>query len=332
MRPAPLVLGAAAASGLVLAKRRAAAAPDAWPVLSGRTVPVTADDGVALHVEVHGDEQAQGTVVLAHGYVLSNRLWDRQVEALLEARPDLRVVTYDQRGHGRSQRGERKRSTIEQLAHDLRAVLDATAPTGPVVLAGHSMGGMTLMALAEQYPELLGPRVVGVGLVATSSGDLDKLTLGFPEPVSARVRAGLPKSMARAARWEDAGRRPLPMPFLKPVLFGTQPDPADVRRTLQVIAGCSAHTFADFFETFTLHARLDALAAMASVPVMILIGTKDRLCPIAHSRTMAGALPHAALHVYPGAGHMLQLERAAEVSARLVELASVVPARHLTAV
>jgi pimeloyl-ACP methyl ester carboxylesterase len=122
------------------------------------------------------------------------------------------------------------------------------------------------------------------------------------------------------------------MPFLKPVLFGARPDPADVRRTLQVIASVSAHTFADFYETFTLHARVEALAAMADVPVMILIGTKDRLCPIAHSRTMAQALPHAALHVYPGAGHMLQLERADEVSARLVELASVVPVRPLAAV
>ena len=97
-----------------------------------------------------------------------------------------------------------------------------------------------------------------------------------------------------------------------------------MRRTLRVVQECSAHTLADFYDTFTLHDRLAALSALAHVPVTILVGTHDRLCPVGHSRTMAEALPHAALHVLPGAGHMLQLERADEVSARLVELATAV--------
>ena len=84
---------------------------------------------------------------------------------------------------------------------------------------------------------------------------------------------------------------------------------------------------ADFYDTFTTHDRLAALAALRDVPVAILAGTRDQLCPIAMSRTMAAALPHADLHVFPGAGHMLQLERADDVSDRLVELAAAVPTR-----
>ena len=108
--------------------------------------------------------------------------------------------------------------------------------------------------------------------------------------------------------------------------------PDDVRRTFEVLSACSAHTVADFFETFTTHDRLAALAALSGVPVTILVGTRDRLCPLPMSRAMADALPHARLRVYPGAGHMLQLERADEVSAELVSLAAAVPARALTAV
>ncbi|MGB8651884.1 MAG: alpha/beta hydrolase [Mycobacteriales bacterium] len=318
------LLTLAALGGAAVAARRRTDPSRPWPDLSGSAMPVTADDGVVLHAEVHGPEDAPGTVVLAHGYVLSNRLWDLQVAALREARPDLRVVTYDQRGHGRSERTHPDRATIAQLGHDLRAVLDATS-AGPAVVAGHSMGGMTVMAFAEHYPELIGSRVVGAGLVATSSGGLDESTWGLPEPVARVVREALPALNERARRREDAGRRPLPPHLLRPVLFGKDAPRPHVRRTFEVMAGCSAHTVADFHLTFTDHDRSEALAALHEVPVTVLCGTRDRLCPLPHSEAMAAALPHARFVVYPDAGHMLQLERAEEVSRHLVELAEVLP-------
>ena len=80
------------------------------------------------------------------------------------------MVLYDQRSHGRSERAPRESCTIEQLGHDLDAVIRALAPEGPLVLVGHSMGGMTIMALAEQNPELFTERVVGVALVVDVGG------------------------------------------------------------------------------------------------------------------------------------------------------------------
>lgn len=329
MRRTPLVLAAAGAGALAVARTRREPRP--WPELRTRTVGVTADDGTVLHAEVSGPDDAAGTVVLAHGYVLSNRLWDQQVAALTEARPDLRVVTYDQRGHGQSARAPKDSATIEQLGRDLAAVVDQLA-TGPVVVVGHSMGGMTIMSYVEQHPDVVGTPVVGAGLVATSSGGLADNTFGLPEKAVERLRAVIPAGMEQARRWEDAGRKPLPQPFLRPVLFGRAAHPSDVRRTFEVLSACSAHTVADFFETFTTHDRLKALAALSDVPVSILIGTRDRLCPLPMSRAMAQALPGARLRVYPGAGHMLQLERADEVSAELVSLARAIPARTLAAV
>lgn len=128
---------------------------------------VVADDGVRLHVEIDGDPGAPVTVVLCHGLLLDNTSWQLQ-RAVLKRKA--RVVAWDQRGHGRSGRGPCEHSSIDQTGRDLHAVLEQVVPEGPVVLVGHSMGGMTLMALAEQRPELFGDRVVGVVLIATSAG------------------------------------------------------------------------------------------------------------------------------------------------------------------
>jgi pimeloyl-ACP methyl ester carboxylesterase len=317
MRRTPLVLAAAAAGGLALSRRRADDTP--WPVLEPQQTTVVAEDGTTLHAEVFGPDDPTGTVVFAHGYVLSNRLWDLQVAALTDARPDLRVVTYDQRGHGRSARAPQGSATIEQLGRDLRAVLDQLG-TGPAAVVGHSMGGMTIMSYVEQYPHDVGSRLVAAGLVATSGGGLAEVAWGLPPRVADRIRAALPSAMERNRRWEDAGRRPIPQPFLRPLLFGRGTGPTAVRKTLEVYLGNSAHTAADFFQTFPPHDRLAALAALNEVPVTILVGTEDRICPLAHSRALADALPHARLRVYPGAGHMVQLERPTDVTAELVAL------------
>src|SRR5690242_3501037 len=132
-----------------------------------RTALVVADDGVLLSVEEVGPTDAPLTVVFVHGYSLSMASWTFQRQALGAelatangSRPTARLVFYDQRGHGSSARGPAEHATVEQLGRDLDAVLTARAPRGPVVLVGHSMGGMTVLALAAQRPELFGTRVV----------------------------------------------------------------------------------------------------------------------------------------------------------------------------
>src|SRR5829696_7593990 len=149
-------LAVAAAIGAVFARRshrhRSVAEPfgelPSGPHWRSRTV--LADDGVELWVE---QTTAPGklTVVFCHGFTLDRRMWCHQVRELPELiEAPLAMVCYDHRSHGRSGHASRQSSTIEQLGRDLGAVLAATAPDGPVVLAGHSMGAMTIMELAEQ--------------------------------------------------------------------------------------------------------------------------------------------------------------------------------------
>ncbi|MGY1637956.1 alpha/beta fold hydrolase [Geodermatophilus sp. SYSU D00742] len=325
MRPRTVVLaGLTVAAGAAAARRRSprptVASTPSPPALRGQERTVLTEDGVPLHVEVSGAEQPGATVVLAHGYVQSSRLWAGQVQDLLAARPDLRVVTYDHRGHGASGRTTRERATIDQLGRDLARVIADVAPTGPVVVGGHSMGGMTLMALAEQRPELFGDRVVAAAFVATSSGGMDAVTYGLPAPVARVVRKLLPVLSERNARAELAGRARKVGGSDMRLIFSRDADPEDVRTTLEVHRTCSAETVAAFLPTFSDHDRVRALEALAEVPALVAVGDADRLCPIEHSRVIADALPLAELAVYPGAGHMVQLERRAEVSRRLVEL------------
>ena len=132
---------------------------------------VTAADGTQLHVEIVEPTVPKGLppVVFVHGFCLDMGTFYFQ-RTLLAEQGDRRLIFYDQPGHGRSSRLESGEYDLATLGETLRTVLDATVPTGPVILVGHSMGGMTIMSFAEQYPTWFGDRVHGVVLMATSGG------------------------------------------------------------------------------------------------------------------------------------------------------------------
>ncbi|WP_157601626.1 alpha/beta fold hydrolase, partial [Saccharomonospora halophila] len=156
------------------------------PENAARSYRVVTSDGAALHAEVSGAPDAAVTVVLVHGWTQDHRTWDRVVDELPSG---VRRVRYDLRGHGASEAAGPGTATIDRLADDLADVLAELVPDGRLVLAGHSMGGMTLMALAERHPTLVDERVDGLALVATSSGDMSRVTLGLPGALGRRAAA-----------------------------------------------------------------------------------------------------------------------------------------------
>ena len=331
-RTTPLALTAAGLAAVAVARRRAAArgvdspapepAPERPAPLVGRERTVLTEDGVALHVAEHGPEQASGVVVLSHGYTQASRLWDGLVRDLRAAQPDVRVVVYDHRGHGRSGPSPQETSTLEQLGRDLAAVVEQVAAGVPVVLGGHSMGGMTLMALAEQRPDLFrDDRVVGVAFVGTSSGGLDAVRWGLPRPVVPLFKRLLPVVNEKAYQAELKGKARQQVAWFESfVNFAAGADPADVQDVLEVQRECSAATMHFFLATFSDHDRGAALEAISHVPALVLVGEQDRLCPVEHSRAIAAALPDAELVVFPGAGHMVHLERRPEVARHVAAL------------
>ena len=285
---------------------------------------VVADDGVPLHVEEVGPEgDVPVTVVFCHGYTQELAVWHYQRKALAADLPG-RLVFWDQRSHGRSGRSRPEHATIDQLGRDLQAVLEASAPRGPVVLVGHSMGGMTIMALADRHPELFGPRVVGVGLISTSTGKLADLTFGLPSavlPVTRRVMPWVTRGMRRKPRPFERGRRVgTDLAFLL-TRFGGFGDrdvsPSLVQFVEQMAARTPVDVIAEFYDTFTTHDKLDAIGVLRDVETLVLVGSKDLVTPVEHSEAIAGALAAAQLVVVEGAGHMVALERPALVTLQL---------------
>jgi pimeloyl-ACP methyl ester carboxylesterase len=275
---------------------------------------VTTDDGVPLHVEVDGVDGAQVTVVFSHGFTARLAEWELQRRAL---RNRARLVFWDQRGHGRSGWTPLTKATIDRTGRDLGQVLDATTPAGPVVLAGHSMGGMSIMALARQRPDLFGSRVVGVFLLATSAGGLVGTgILGLAVKVVRRL--GLLSLYLRflqliapllerfRRRGTALGRR-----VTRRLLFGeNDAHPHDVRLVQELLEETPVPVTMAFYATFLDHDETAALEVLRRVPVTVVAATHDRLTPAAHGRRIADVLGDGAeLVVVPGAGHSVNLTR-----------------------
>lgn len=286
---------------------------------------VTTADGVRLHVEVDAADSAL-TVLFVHGFTA--RLGEFDLQRDLLRRHGVRAVLYDHRGHGRSAWGPAEGATIEQLGGDLSVVLDEVVPPGPVVLLGHSMGGMTVMALARQRPELFGGRVVGAFLLATSAGQVAEAgVVGSSLRLLRRLhligvylrwlRLVAPLAERLRRRGTAAGRV-----FTRRYLFGKDDagDPALVQRVQAMLEETPLTVTAAFYATFLTHDELASLAALREVPVTVLCGTHDRLTPLAHSRRIAAELPDAELVVVPGAGHSVNISRHEAVDAALLGL------------
>jgi pimeloyl-ACP methyl ester carboxylesterase len=284
---------------------------------------VTSADGIDLHVEIleAADGPADLTIVFAHGFCLDMGTFHFQRRAF-DGR--YRMVFYDQPGHGRSGRLADGEYTLDALGSGLAAVLDATVPTGRIVLVGHSMGGMTIMALAEQAPHFFVERVVGVILISTSAGRLDEVTLALPDLV-ARFRHPLMPLVRNASKITvamlDRGRKAstdLAWLLTRRYGFGTaHPSPALVSYVERMNSATSAEVIARYLRTLYTHARLLALAALRAEPVLVICGDNDALTPLAHSEEIIGALPDAELVVIENAGHVVLLEHADATNAAI---------------
>jgi pimeloyl-ACP methyl ester carboxylesterase len=334
---------AAVATGVVVerrvvkARRAGAAQADRLGVLRSDPVEVVCDDGVRLHAEVdevapYADSRTARrrkprndvTLVFAHGYALNLDCWHFQREAF---RGKHRMAFYDQRSHGRSQRGDREHATIEQLGDDLARVIETVAPKGKVVLVGHSMGGMSIIAFAERHPQLFAKRVAGVALVATTAGGLRPhrtVSRWIPDGVGELVAPRVIAALARAPELVDSARRPgSNIGFLVADMFafGSKDVPAaEVEFLDEMLAGTKFDVLAEFFPTFTQLDKFEALKAFDGIPTTIVCGTKDKLTSIGHSRKMAERLPSATLVECEGAGHMVIFESRDRVNAALEDL------------
>jgi pimeloyl-ACP methyl ester carboxylesterase len=321
-------------------RRRPGEGAEPYGSLRGAAHTVTADDGTELYAEVDdldvgengadadgggaaGEGASPLTVVFSHGFCLNQDIWHFQRQWL---RGRYRMVFWDQRGHGRSGTGPADHYTVDQCGRDLLAVVEALAPDGPLVLVGHSMGGMTVMALAGEQPDLVRRRVAGVALVATSSGGLADVHWGLAPSVGRVAHKVAPLALVgltRAPRLVDRTRRlgsDLEQLLVKRYSYASPVPPELVRFTSTMIAATPISVVSGFLPGFDVHDKAAALAALDGLEALVLGGDEDLMTPAEHSDVIVRLLPGAEHVVVPEAGHLVMLEHPDVVNLHLGDL------------
>ena len=346
---ATLGVAAGVAAGIAAdraGKHRAAMAaletPELLAITPDEEHVVLTDDGVPLHVEIdlptaeaartaadgttrHGRPDELPTVVLTHGYCLSLRCWVYQRRALKEA--GYRVVSWDQRGHGRSGRGEKDSYTIDRLGQDLHTVITELVPEGDLVLVGHSMGGMTMLALGEHQPQLVLDRVVGAAFVATSPGGImlanGGRTATFGRLMLERIGPGVlgplshrPELFTRIRR---VGRD-IEHFLVEQNSFASPVPRSVVRYTSDILLGTPLDVVNDYLQTFDGFDKRPALLEFRHAVVLVFNGRDDILTPPSHSELIVEGIPGAEHIVVNDAGHVIMLEHPDLLGAHLIQL------------
>ena len=332
--------GAALGVARIVTHRRLAHRPEAGDEvelgsLRAPAITVPADDGVPLHAEIDelDREVASGrgrrreaaappfTLVFVHGYCLDLDCWHFQRAAY---RGLVRSVYYDHRSHGRSGRSQDEHANVDQLARDLKRVLEDLTNDDPVVLIGHSMGGMTVLALAAQHPELFGDKVVGVSLIATTAGGLDPARILFPilpGGLGSGVVSRVVRALSRGHRVVDGVRNlghDVALTLTDVYAFGKREVPADyLRFVYRMLSQTPFEVVAAFYPSFAALDAWEAAPALSAVPTSIVCGTADKLTSIGHSRKLHAAVQGSDLLECEDAGHLVLIERHQDVNHEL---------------
>jgi pimeloyl-ACP methyl ester carboxylesterase len=295
-----------------LRRRQEVAHPPVGDLPPEELEAVTSFDGTRLEMRAAGPSEGP-TLVLAHGFSLDMTAW-----GLLwpELAVDYRVVAFDQRSHGLSDAAAHGDLSVRAMGRDLVAVVESDAAPEPVVVIGHSMGAIAMLAASEQRPDLFGARIVGAVLIG---GAAEELVRGAIGSVADLVRPRLGTISSAAKRVDLLRRAVLASPgdvggiVTRLTQFG--PDaPAHLVDTVVRLAAAArpevwTHGLAELLEVDFRHSL-----PRVRVPVLVVVGEHDRVTPPATAVELAGSLPDARLVVLAGSGHLPMLERPNELA------------------
>lgn len=284
---------------------------------------ITTPDGVPLVVREVGPITAPLTVVFAHGFCMRMGSFHFQRAALAERWGEqVRMVFYDQRGHGQSGTAPIETYRVDQLGRDLDTVLQVMVPRGPVVLVGHSMGGMTVLSHARQFPQHYGRRIVGAAIISSAAEGVSRSPLGeiLRNPALEAVRFAARYAPKLVHRTRGATRSML-RPILRTASFGDEAiSPSVVEFNEAMIHDTPIDTLVAYLHALEVHDETAALPVLARIPTLIACGDHDLLTPVKHSEDMAAALPDSLLVIVPGAAHLVMMERPEVINDALVRL------------
>lgn len=228
-------------------------------------------------------------ILFIHGAGGNKLVWLSLTRALAELLPDRPLYLIDLPGHGDSPK--RGRDRIEDYAADLKFFIEQTLPP-PVDLVGHSMGGAVSLTFALTYPE----RVRHVAVLGSG------YRLGVSPAITEALRTDFPAAMSMV---KDFG-------------FSPDADPREVEATLAGLLACPPQTAIGDFEACGVYDVKDRIASLIP-PLAVYYGTADVLTSENRNKSLADAVPGAVSHRFEGAGHMLMIERTAELAPMMAE-------------
>ncbi len=280
------------------------------PTRSRRSQRLVRPDGSEIHVEFYGLDDAP-TIILTHGWGPDSTVWYYLKKQLCDR---FRVVVWDLPGLGKSIKPENRDYSLEKYARDLEAILSLTGEQ-PVMLLGHSMGGMILLTFCRLFPEHLTGRVAGLIIVdATYTNPLkttifSKLLLILQKPLLEPLLhlAIVLSPLLWVTSWlsylngstllttEISGFRGTETrgQLNFSTLIGLKASPGVLARGMLAMLR--------FDETETL--------PRISVPTMVVVGKSDIATRLLASKRISLDVPQAELTVLSPGGHMVLMER-----------------------
>ncbi len=304
-------------------RRRDPEADEPIGSVPGTTSWVESFDGTRLYVRSYGPKDAPLSIACAHGLVENHLMWHYLARDL---RGEFRIVAYDARGHGNSGPAKGPEGTTAFDSHtlgaDLAAVVDQ-ATTGPVVVVGHSLGGMT--ALARLVLERKEREHIAGAVIVNSAFTAELAGWGRRGNTAPRIFERL-GDLAHRAVGDDAKRidrlrtgvSDLAL-LISRSIFGKDPSPRHIAVAFHMFETTPSQTLAAAFDLadFDVHAQLRSI----DVPTLVIAGTRDILTPVFLSREIANEVPDAELVILEGCGHMAPFERHGEVVAHVRKFA-----------
>jgi pimeloyl-ACP methyl ester carboxylesterase len=316
-----VAVGTAAAVGAGLAlekamvrrmRRRSDPAVDPLLVVPAdvRHREIATPDGGRLHVIERGEGRP---LVLLHGITLAASIWSPQLHQLAATSdsPGFRVIAVDLRGHGRSTAGADGYG-LKVLGDDLATVLEELDLRGAIV-AGHSMGGMTLMRFCADHTDVLDERVGGLAFVATAaSTPVHPYLLSRVTSLGARLIDRLDRGDPLPRRSSD---NDLSLVMCR-LAFGKNPSAAAVEQVRACVEAMDDDALGRSGVGLLDHDVRETLGLVRK-PAVIMVGSRDVLTPVRAARRIAELLPDATFRVMPEAGHQLMQERPDELAGEL---------------
>ncbi|MFU8841796.1 MAG: alpha/beta fold hydrolase [Nitriliruptoraceae bacterium] len=318
-----LLAGAAAGFALERIVVRGKLVPELEPrevplgSIAGEIRELEGPRGVRIAVESYGPEDAP-QLVLAHGWVCTGRAWHEQVRRLADR---VRIVTYDQPGHARTGPPDDGNYDLDLLGDTLTTVLEQATRPGPVVVAGHSMGGMTILNAVRRHDAVRARLAGAVLLSTTSSARAERLTLEIGIRSAARldrvIRRLVPSlrdpRVVRGAERIYTSTSDLSFLLARWTGVGPDADPEVVAFTQEMLLASGFDVVAGLVEPILTVDEDRGLDALRDVPTTLVVGSHDRLTPASLTRRMAERSKAGVVEL-DRVGHMSLLEAGEEVA------------------